>query len=483
MDDDTHLAMSDLIKQAEDYQRKLFRCLDEFFVRATGETAISFSSIRDFSDEVRRNASRIANRGSSAFSWLYDSLGRIYTTQGPNAFRLAKQLGGLKLVQAGPRFTRSHLSSVQTSLLYADTVLIPDPVAPWIESERKEERFRDILLLQNAHALLHLKPIVDADLPNLPIFVFPSWEKPLEERDPHTQQGVGRLVADTLARFVEPSIETFADAVNFAKERPEQFIQAVEKQKLIVAPGGNIGAPASEVLAQYDEETARWRSPDWASKIGSLPPSVRLLQLLFERITPQFHLFENSAELAAHPLVAVEQQAYYFKIISDTNSERLSSLGLLTGSTNALVRSLSSERMGWLSNVPLDALIELRGDLGNIEFRKRMEGAIGRLHGSAVEDIDKVTAEVCLDIEYAIGEHQKLVRKIDSTYSQKHLKTAGMAVGAFVCALVPSLAPYIGPALPFAAAAKFGWDAWDRRVEKQKQAKSLMGILATTRSQ
>lgn len=370
---------------------------------------------------------------------------------------------------------------MRTSLLYADTVLIPDPVAPWIESARGEERFRDVLLLQNAHALLHLKPIVDADLPNLPIFVFPSWEKPLEERDPHTQRGIDRLIADILGRFVEPSIGSLADAADFARKNPDQFISAVEKHNLIVAPGGEIGAPIAKALTQYDNDIARWRTKDWIAKFHSLPQAVRVLQLLSERVTPQYHLLENSAELTAHPLIAIKQQSYYFRMISDLNAERLSKLGVLTESTGAAIKSLSSERLGWLSNVPLDALIELRKDAGNVEFRKRLDGAIGRLHGSTIADIDKVTAEVCLEIEYAISEHQKSVRKIESTYTQKLLRTTSLAVGAAACALVPSLAPYIGPALPFAAAAKLGWDAWDREVEKRQQAKSLVGILATAR--
>jgi hypothetical protein len=459
--------MSDTQRQAKEYLGKLFGCLDEFFVRATGQNAISFSSIHEFSDEVHRNAGRLATRAATAFPWLYDTLGAIYSTDGLKAFQIAKRIGGLKLVQAGSRFTNSHLKNVQASLLYADTVLIPDPVVPWIESRRIEEKFRDVLLLQNAHALLHLKPMIDADLPNLPIFVFPSWEKSLEERDTHTQEGIDRLIADTLARFVEPSIESLADAANFAREHSDQFIRSVEDHNLIVAPGGDVGTPLAEALVQYSDEVARWRSSDWIAQFRSLPPSARVLQLLSERIAPQFHLLENSAELSAHPLIAIRQQSYYFKLISDLNFERLSKLGLLTGSTGAAIKSLSSERLGWLSSVPLDALIQLRRDAGNVEFRKRVDGAVGRLHESAIEDVDRVTAEICSEIEYAITEHQRLVRKIESAYTQKLLKTASMAVGATACALVPSLAPYVGPALPFAVAAKIGWDAWDKRIDRR----------------
>lgn len=470
--------MPDPLKQAREYQAKLFGCLDEFFVRATGQTAISFSSIEDFSDEIHRNATRLAYRGETAFQWLYDALSQIYSNQGVEAFRLARQIGGLKLVQAGQRFTSTHLRSVHSALLYADTVLIPDPVAPWIESKREEERFRDVLLLQNAHALLHLKPIVDADLPHLPLFVFPSWEKKLEERDTHTQEGIDRLIADLLSRFVDSGISGIADAADFARRNPEKFIHAVERHQLIVAPGSEIGTPIAEAISQYEKDVARWRSADWLAMFRSAPLSIQLLILLSERIAPQFHLLENSAELTAHPLVPIKQQAYYFNLLSDLNRERLTKLGLLTGTTGAAIKSLSAERLGWLSDVPIGALIQLRQETANVEFRKRIEGAVGRLHSSALEDVQRVTAEVCTEIEYGIADHQKSLRKIESGYTQKLLKTTGMAVGAASCVFVPTLAPYIGPALPFAVAAKFGWDAWDRMVDKREQSKSLMGILA-----
>lgn len=473
--------MSDPTVEAREYSKALFGCLDEFFVRATGQSASSFSPIDDFSREIKKNSKSIAKKGTSAFPWLYDNLGQIYSTKGVQAFRAAKQAGGIKVVQTGPRFTQTHLESAQSALLYADTVLIPDPVAPWIESKRAEEQFRDVLLLQNVHSLLHLKPIIDADLPNLPIFIFPSWEKPLEAHDTHTQEGIRRLVADLMACFVEPGIETLEDAANFAKNKPEAFIQAVEKHQLIVAPGGEIGDSINETLSRYSDDVTRWRSKEWVTDFHSLPPAGQLINILLERITPQFHVLENASELSAHPLIPVRQQAYYFKLLSDLNAERLSKLGLLTGTTGAVVKSMGSERLGWLSNVPVDALIQLRRDAGNIEFRKRLDSAVGRLNETSIADIDKVTTEICSEIEYSIAENQKLVRKIEASYSQKLLKTTGMALGAAACAFVPSLAPYIGPALPFAVAAKLGWDAWDRHVDKREQSRSLLGILATAR--
>jgi hypothetical protein len=315
----------------------------------------------------------------------------------------------------------------------------------------------------------------------LPILVFPSFEKSLEERDQQTQIGIKQLVADVFARFIDPGVQNHSEAIEYVRRNPERFTQAVEKFSLVVAPGGSVGTSVSLSIAQYEEDIRRWRSKEFIAQFDELPTEIKLMYLLTERIAPQFHLLENSEELLAHPLIAIKQQAHYFNIVSDINGERLAKLGLLTQNTNSLIKAFGAERLGWVSNVPMEALIELRSNNENLVFRKRLESAVGRLHESAMEDIDRVAAAVCLEIDHAIADHQKLVREIDSKYAQKHVKTTAAAISAVGCALVPSLAPYIGAALPFAVAAKFGWDVWDQRVERKTHAKSLLGVLAVAR--
>src|ERR1019366_5135161 len=172
--------------------------------------------------------------------------------------------------------------------------------------------------LQAAHTLLQLKPLIDADLPYPALVVFPSWEKLLEDNDPHTQL-VDRLTADVFARFVDPGIETIDEAVEFVKTQPDRFIAQAESSKLIVSPGGAIGATAANSIVQYDKEMETWRSAEWMKEFRRLSPAAKLFQLVVERLGPQFHLLENSEEMNAHPLISVEQQAHYFNLVSETN--------------------------------------------------------------------------------------------------------------------------------------------------------------------
>jgi hypothetical protein len=476
--------MPNLEKEAADYQRELFQLFSEFFGRATGIPPREFATIDSFGDEIRKRASTIAYRGEDAFTWADTELRRFYAEKGASVFRIASRLGGLKLVLGGSsRFLSSQFSAVSGSLLYADTILIPDPVAPWMEKERREEKFRHVLMLQAAHALLHLKPIVDADLPHCPVLVFPSWEKLLEENDPVTINRMLELLVDFFGEYVDPAIATADDAAEFVRTHPEQFFQAIERNKLSVAPGGPIGESVLDALARYESNLETWRSNEWLDDFRKRTPAGKVMNGVLERLQPQYHLLENSEELKANPLICIEQQAHYFRLLSELNSGRLERVGLLDTKTKAMISGLASERLGWLSGVPVDALIEVRKNNENDVFRKLLANAIGNLHDAALEDTDRVAAEICREIDSGIAEHNRLVEQIGSKYADKMFKWVGAVAVTGIAALVPSLAPYLGVALPLALAGKLGWDAWDLSAERKRQSRSLMGVLAVARSE
>jgi hypothetical protein len=476
--------MPNLEKEAAGYQIDLFQLLAEFFGRATGILPRNFATIENFDEEIRKQASMLAHRSEDAFTWADKELRRFYVEKGPTIFRVASRLGGLKLGLGGSsRFLGSQLAAVNGSLLYADTILIPDPIAPWLGKERKEEKFRHVLMLQAAHALLHLKPIVDAKLPHCPVLVFPRWEKLLEDTDPQTIKGTSQLLTDVLAQFVDPGIASMDDAVKFIHDRPDQFIQAIEQHKLLVAPGGPIGEPFADALARYEKNLETWRTKDWQEDYHQLSPAGKAMNALTERLTPQYHLLENSEELKSHPLICIEQQAHYFKLVSQVNSGRLERIGLLDKKTKPMLAGLTSNRLAWLSQVPIDALVELRENNEHQAFRKCLTVAVGNLHDSAIEDTDRVAAEICHEIDSGIANHTRLIKEIDTKYADKTLKTVAVAAIAVLGAFHPSLAPYLGSIIPpTALAGKLAWDVWEKVTEKKRRSRSLMGVLAIARS-
>lgn len=474
--------MRDAATVVAEYQTELFQHIGEFFGRATGMRPAEFATIAEFDDKIRSEARKIAYRCEDAFTWADRELRTFYANKGIEIFRLASQLGGLKLVLGGSsRFHESQLAGVRGALLYADTILIPDPVFPWLEVERTEEKFRHVLMLQAAHALLQLRPIVDANLEHCPVLVFPSWEKSLEQRDKQTLDGVLQMLADVFANYIDPRIGTSENVAEIVQARPEVVLRAIEEHRLFIAPGGSIGEPVAKALTRYEEDLRKWRSPEWLEEFTHLSPAQKVTNAILERLGPQYHLFENAAELHAHFLLPVEQQAHYFDIISQVNRERLERIGLLDRRTKGMLAGMRSQRLQFLSDIPVDALVEVRRNNDNKDFRERMRNAVVNLHDSDIENIDRVAAEMCREIQSGIADHNRAVRDIDDKFRSKNRQTTGAAVLTGMALLLPNLAPFIGAGLPFAVAAKFGLDAWEKYDEKKKLSRSLMGVLAVAK--
>jgi hypothetical protein len=471
--------MIDITKEAADYQVELFQMIGEFWGRAIGMLPEEFSSTEGFGDAIRKLGRDVQYRMEDAFTFANTQLRTFYVQNGAKAYGLARRLAGTKLVLGGAsNFGTSQLASTRSTLLYADTVLIADPLYPWFEDAREHERFRLVRPLREAHAILHLRPLIDANLPHCPVFVFPSFEKSLEREDDTTKKSIDQLVADVLAHFVDAGIGSIDDAYAFVRARTDDFIQAVERHALFVPPEADIGEPVGQALQRYDHYVKTWRTPEYIQVYERAPVGSRVLTGMFERLSPQFHLFENAEELTAHPLLSIEQQAHYFKLASEVNADRLSRLGLLDDPTRRQLAALSSERLEWLTNIPVSMLAKLREDSEHEVFRKMLATAMNNLHASALEDVDKVAAEICREIDSGIARYNRSVREINDKFKASTAQTAVGVVGGGVGLLVPALAPFLGPIVPLAALTKLGYDALTRHIELKKQSRSLMGVLA-----
>lgn len=475
--------MQDPIQIVINYQRDLFSRLGEFFSRATGKSATDFSTIDNFGDVVRSSAHKLLPLSEAAFQWLDDNLRPFYASEASKAFSAARKLGGMKLVLGGSsRFHDGHLASVSTCVLYSDTVLIPDPVLPWLEKERTEEKFRHVLLLQAVHALLHLKPLVDIELQYPAVLVFPSWEKILEDIDEYTQEAISQLIADVFSNFLGENLESLSDVKDYANHNPERFLKGVDSNRLFIAPDGPLDERLADAMARYKTAMSTWRSEEWMQFYANLPAQLRVLNAVIERIGPIYHLLENAEEMGGHPLLCIEQQAHYYKLISATNSARLEKLGLIDQRTKVLVDALGSRRLSWLGGLSVETLARLRKDNENVVFRNRLYNSLGNLHQSMLGNVDKVAAEICHELSSAITDYEKQQSSIQEKYNLIHGQTAVMAGAVALAALIPSLAPFFGVAAPFAIAAKYGWDKVSELAEKRDLTKSLVGVLAAVKS-
>ncbi len=468
-----------------EYQRELFSILEEFFAQVAGGGIEIVGGIEVFPEWVRRNAEPLADRSQPAYEWAVDNLIDLYErARKQGVYEGIHRLAGLKLVfGGGSRFTGSHLSASRRVLLYADTILIPDPVLPWIEAPRPWKKFPRVQLLEAAFCTLHLKPLVDVDLPHPPVIVFPSWEKSLEEQDPTTQAGQQELMAAVVGSKMGLETGDLSDLRALAESDRGLTLEVIEREGLFVAPGLDIGTPLAQALPAYRDYLAEWRTADFLKKVQRMPDANLALLGISERLYPQYHLLENAETLGAHPLFALPAHSHYFRLISDYLKERLAKLGFFDPHSVAEIEALNSLEFDWLGDLPIEALVELRLNGENEDFRTRIRQYTQILSEASLDDIERVAGEVSRGISSLIRDQAKEIRTIDSKYNRHDLHTLILAGTTLAASFVPALAPFVGGPALLAPVGKLVWDRVSEVIDRKSAAKSLMGVLAHTRGE
>lgn len=464
-------------------QRRLFELAEEFFTRVTGDSIDSFSARGSFDDVIPRRAEIFARRGEVAFPWFEHEARSLYSADWRSLLHDARDAAGLKLVLGGSsRLSRSHIKSVRKMLLYTDCVLVPDPVLPWLETDRTEERFRHVHLLEQVFWLLHLKPFVDADLPYPAVLVFPSWEKGLEKYDASTQERQMALTTSVVNQHIGASFHDIDELREFALAKPTELLTAIDKSKIFLAPGADAVESLDAGIERYWDHIRTWRSSAHIAALGKLPRSILALNALMERLAPQYHLLENAEELRAQPMMALPAHWHYHRLIVETFEGQLVHAGSLSQSTISTLRALNHPGNDWLGNVPIKSLVTLRENNENEAFRKALSAYTSDLHEADVENIDRIAGEVGRGLAAMIVAHRREVRRIADEYKLEYSKTLAAGVVTAAAMFMPALAPFVGGLVaPFALAGAYAYSKSKESAAKQRAARSLVGVLATAR--
>lgn len=472
------------------YQRRYFEILEEFFLSITGKSAKEFASLDGFSEAARRIPAEMNGNVSrertvkEAYPKFEKCLRELYSKEGGAAFKAAKNLKTCKLnIGGSSRFLGTQLNATRRSLLFADTVLIPDPILPWIEVDRSEEKFRHVEPIQNCFFLLHLSDLLSDDYETPPIVVFPSWEKSLENTDAQTIANSETLFAELFRFYVDDGIHCFEDVLEYGDKHPQAFIRAIEKSNLFVAPGDDIGLDVASSLTSYRAYIREHRTAEWYENLATLPDTRQITNAIWERVQSQFHLLENSDELNSHPFLCIEAQAHYYKLVARMKNERAVGLGNHDSSTQAILASLVSKRMDFLANLKDAEIVELRKTDQNAEFRQSLRSLVSSLSDAVITNEGQAVAEICGFVESEISKQERAMSALQEKYSAKHKYTALMGAGTLSVTMFPVLTPFVA-ALPIGLAsvtAKYGMDKLEERSEKRTHARSMMGVLSVAR--
>ena len=237
--------------------------------------------------------------------------------------------------------------------LYTDTVLIADPVLPWLEVDRAEEKFRFTTMLEQMFYLSRLRPLVDADLPYPAIAVFPSLGEVARRSRCDYTGWIELLTLRLFAHYANATFDDVSEVFTLAEKEPDRFAEIVSKNHLFVPPEGDGNESFGEALRMYMDNMRTWRSAEYVKELETWPSTVVAALAIMERVGPQFHVTENAEMLTASPLFSQQVQWHYFRLLERADAATLVGEGRLKPETDKLIEALARPESAWLGNVPV----------------------------------------------------------------------------------------------------------------------------------
>jgi hypothetical protein len=478
-----------------DAQSELFRLFAQLFAALTGRAVELIATEQEIKDRMIWRLTHEPDAMAKAANAVFDELVAYYNANAVHLFQHAKTLGGMRLVTGGQRkFGPSALNAVRITGLYADTQLVPDPIHPFLSADLNLNAKH----LQLAHALfyvLQLRPLVDADLPVPPVFVFPSFEESLEERDAHTKYGMEQLAVRMIEPLCKGTVTSMEELFEYARKTDKPFAQALLASGLFIPPGGQPNQQLSldEAVKAYVGGLEGIRSEKMLTQMKALPTGVLLLNGVLERLRPHYHLLENAREFDAQPLLSQHVHWHYFEKCAQANAEDLRRKNVLSENAFQTLRAVQDDSLSWLATIPVQTLTELITNNEHRWLREELNKFTGQLAGGGAIDINDMVREVNHGLASLVQRQLKAMNDIEHKYAPKKMAAylgggAGLTVAA-VAAFLPSLSPLLGVAIPTAAAAAaigggalgFGKEKIGEHVEKRQAARSMLGVLATLR--
>lgn len=476
-------------------QVELFALFSALFSALTGRAVELVTSVDEIKQRMMWRVKHQPDLFADSINQAAGELAEFYNLHSINIYQRAKSFGGMRLVTGGQRlFGPSALNAVRITGLYADTQLIPDPIYPFISSDLKLNAAHLQLAIQ-LFDILQLRPLVDAKLPVPAVFIFPSFEGPLEQHDAHTKLGLEQLSIRLIAPICSGQIQSLEELFDYSSKQETAFLDALMPSGLFIPPGGEPGIllSASEAASQYLKALEGKRSTDELDQMKRLPIGPLLLNGVLERLRPQYHLFENSNELGAQALLSQPVHWHYFEKIAQANAKDLRSQNVLSDQAFQTLHAIQDNSLSWLANIPVTTLVQLISNNEHRWLREELNKYTSQLASAGPIDTNEMIKEVNHGLASLVQRQRKSLNDIESRYAPKKAAVltggilgAGLVASAVMLPLLSPLLAVGAPAVALAGAASgaligFGKEKIGEVVEKRHAGKSMLGVLATAR--
>ena len=476
-------------EQVETAQRQYFRIIGDFFEGVTECPAERYCQGESFGHRIKKDVTKTAVNLEKRFPDFLAATQVFYRDNASLLMRGTKLYSGLTAVVGGTtRFPETAFDGYRKMALYADTVFIPDPVLPWLETEREHEQFRHVKMLESCHDILQLRPLTDADLPDPAALVFPSWEKSLEEKDVLTKDGIGELALAFFSHYLGARFEDESEILEFVTgSGKEAFRDAVNRHRLFIPPEAGGAMSVDEGVALWHQYNRRWRTKEYCEGLeGQSNESLAWLAIM-ERLAPQFHIRDNARMIGAQPLLWHPNHYHYFNLCANATNEGLEQEKVIDRKTVTLLAALNQPSLAWLGNVGIHDLVRLRQANANEKLRKELATYIRELADTGPDALNRVAADVGRGLASLLTQHAAEAESLWHAFKKQLaldgtlVVTAGVALSAWLAGASAWAIPGLGGMA--ASGGNLLKDTIHYGMDRSRLSRSMMGILSAAKSE
>lgn len=458
-----------------DFNIELFARLNDAFTTLTDKPATAYGSLTEFFREFEKP--RYHESRLQTFCDKINELPNFYTEKSLDS-ELEIPLHSGNFTLAGPRFYRETLDSVVSMALYTDTIIIPDPILPWLERERPEEAEVVPELMECLFHVLQLSPLVDADIPGLPVALLPTWSKTRELHDTLGQWEKNRALTQFFRYYLDVDLSDIHEVLEFARSESKRFREQVSKNNLFQPHGGTgdvVQLPLEELVRRQREYYQQVRAPEYAKLLAGATDEEIIWLGIRERMDPVQNLVLQCRDHGSQPIHWLPVQWFSFEQYAEAMGARQ-----YEPSTLATLEALEDPSLKWLSNVPIRDLAQLRREGANLQFRQRLNKCVSELDDFRQSEPRAYVDQISRELEAMVTSHQNEIKNIVETYQKKHKHTAVVGWLGVAALMFPATAPIVGKAMaPALVGLKYANDKLNELADQRRAQSSLLGVLAS----
>lgn len=340
----------------------------------------------------------------------------------------------------GPQSTDSIFASAS---LYFDTIVVPDPLLRIAKMPREIAKIIEYYFLKYSIEQVMAKDMYLAET-YPPIAVLTADFELTKGNNFEELSNIARLDSVLLTNALyNKTFDSYQETIEFFNSFSslEHAVKEVSAPELFYW----IEDVPREPLEQLEGLLKR-NNYDWEENEFVKYKQAQYLPFMFMGRMMQINdVFHRALGQNSHPIIAAPVSFHWlaWKIQANQNllSEQVQpSVNLNLGLTNALL----SQELNWLSNVPLENLIELRKQGQMLELRSLIGKEIASLSSLDLISLDKTINQVDYNLSIAFDSHQQKTRELDRKF---HVDLA-ISSATFLLGVTATLKPSLFPLTP-----------------------------------